>query len=123
MGAGSAGPGGSPALRRMGGPPWLSSVVRCYRRRMSKIQSGDNGETAPEPHLYVGASIPALRKVIAQHQGEIDRRSRLAGAVAQSAMLSPLRRVERARTSAAIAATPVESPVFVVGHWRTGTTH
>jgi omega-hydroxy-beta-dihydromenaquinone-9 sulfotransferase len=90
---------------------------------MSKIQSGKGGDAAPEPHLYVGASIPALRQVLARHKGQIDRRGRLAGAVAQSAALSPLRRVERARTSAAVAATPVNAPVFVIGHWRTGTTH
>jgi hypothetical protein len=57
---------------------------------------------------------------------EVDRRfsSRALSVSLVSLLTSPLRLLERVRWRRAIAATPIVAPpIFILGHWRSGTTH
>lgn len=79
------------------------------------------------PYLAIpGMELPTLLRVLRRNRFAVEARSlgRLGGLALLGALNSLLARCEARENGAAIAATPIVSaPIFVLGHWRSGTTY
>jgi len=75
-------------------------------------------------HPLMGADIATLCRVVAR-SGGIDRRAlpMLAAACGSALGRLPFSLVERAWTALRTRGRAAPAPVFIVGHWRSGTTH
>ncbi len=71
-----------------------------------------------------GSTFTNLLRLLVQNRFRIDGVGvpRTLYSVAMSLMMSPLNLLERRRHDDEIASTAVRKPVFIVGHWRSGTT-
>lgn len=77
----------------------------------------------PRFHPLMGSSTTNLLRLAARHRRDIDLWHRVLLAVGMSAALAPLRVAERVLSRRRINGVRVDGPVFIIGHWRTGTTH
>ncbi len=91
---------------------------------MAKTKEGNAlGPTLAHP--LMGASVATLLRAFTRYGGVPLKRWPLAAAMFGSAALrSPLTLWEALRATSALHKTsPAPAPVFIVGHWRSGTTH
>lgn len=82
------------------------------------------GDIANFQHPLLMGSFRNWMKVLSTN--EVDRRfsTRALSVSLVSLLTGPLRLYERVRYRRAIAATPIAAPpIFILGHWRSGTTH
>jgi omega-hydroxy-beta-dihydromenaquinone-9 sulfotransferase len=75
-------------------------------------------------HLLALGSLRNWLRLLRENGG-VDRPfwGRAAFITAVSTLTAPLRWYERGRYNRAIARTPLQDPVFILGHWRSGTTN
>jgi len=76
-------------------------------------------------HAMTGSNVRTLTSVVAQSGGlPVSSWPAMAGILAAAAARTPFSAVEKAYTRARLAdAGDMPPPVFIVGHWRSGTTH
>src|SRR5579871_1895038 len=77
------------------------------------------------PGLILGISLGDLIRLLAQNRFQVPLRywSKAAFAGCASLITTPVRHLEEAVYSRRLARQPVLPPLFVIGHWRSGTTH
>ena len=75
--------------------------------------------------LFGGTTLADWRQLLRDNRFDIDRRrwSNVLAITAGSAANSLCRRLEQRRYGERVARTTVPPPIFVLGHWRSGTTH
>jgi hypothetical protein len=64
-----------------------------------------------------------MLRLAAEHGVDAVRLPRAALFAAAHGLIAPLAAIDRARNRRAIDGTPIPPPVFLLGHWRTGTTY
>ena len=75
-------------------------------------------------HILVGATLPVIVRLIAANHRGIDAWGKVSFALAASLIFSPLRALERILVDSRVRRRRLsEPPVFILGHWRSGTTH
>jgi hypothetical protein len=76
-------------------------------------------------HTSAGSSTANLVRLVAPRRHDVDLWSKVAFCAVAAAALAPLRTVDRVafRRRRPAWAGPGGPPIFVVGHWRSGTTH
>jgi hypothetical protein len=76
-------------------------------------------------HPLTGSDVSTLARLIRRHGLPTGRaRSTLVGALGSAIARSPLSAAERGYVATAtVSATAMPSPIFLLGHWRSGTTH
>lgn len=77
----------------------------------------------PRFHPLMGSSTTHLLRLAARHCRDIELWHRVLLAIGMSAALAPVRAAERVLSRGRADGVRVEGPVFILGHWRTGTTH
>lgn len=91
----------------------------------STMEIGENGlEVTKEP--LAGANLLTILRLLAQNRFEVDFRymPRILYSLFLSAVMAPFRIRERIKFDKAIEAIKIErDPVFIIGHWRSGTTY
>jgi len=77
------------------------------------------------PGILAGTSLPHWVKLLRKEGAHIDasRFPRALAITTQSLKNAPLAMVEHRRYNSAIEEAPLQPPLFVLGHWRGGTTH
>src|SRR5579883_1544271 len=77
------------------------------------------------PGVLSGISFPDWLRLLREQGREIDFAylPRIASITFQSLKVSALSVVERARYEASVQKVQVMPPLFILGHWRSGTTH
>ena len=91
---------------------------------MSPESSKTNQPSATWNHPLLGADPATLLRLIARHRVPVAMWPRMIAFLLAALGRGPLSLAERARV--ALAEDPLESmdaPVFILGHWRSGTTH
>jgi hypothetical protein len=74
-------------------------------------------------HILVGSGTRTATRLLLANRGAIRKRGRALALLGVTALLSPMRSVERLATGASVRRTRLlEPPVFILGHWRSGTT-
>src|ERR1700680_1544342 len=75
-------------------------------------------------HLLAGASLASFERILSRHGGLSPRSYVQVALLCASALLRwPCYKIEALRTARRIAAVSFDPPpVFIVGHWRSGTT-
>ena len=87
-------------------------------------RSGDLLPRGGSAHPLLGADLRTVIALLRRHGVRpSDRLGVIAGALASSAARAPISLCERAVASRAIARLDPEPPIFILGHWRSGTTH
>lgn len=75
-------------------------------------------------HFLLGSSFPSLLRMLWRERDGIDHWGKAAACVAFSGALAPARIIEKTWADRKVARQPItEPPVFVIGHFRSGTTH
>lgn len=77
----------------------------------------------PQPHPLSGVNPALWARLIATHGVDGVALPRVVTISLTSLLGVPLKLVERARFSRAIERAPLPAPLFIIGHWRSGTTH
>jgi len=98
---------------------------------MSERARGRESSSHPGPvrpgtqHPLMGARLEVLARALLTEGGVSPRHAPLATAMALSAIArAPFRAIERVELARRRRrAPPLEPPVFILGHWRSGTTH
>src|SRR5262245_6199753 len=77
------------------------------------------------PGLILGITLGDLFRLLLQNRFQVPPRywPKLAFASTISLLSTPIRRIENVVYGRRVAEQPVTAPLFIIGHWRSGTTH
>jgi hypothetical protein len=77
------------------------------------------------PGMILGITLGDLIRLLSQNRFQVPLRywSKAAFAGCASLITTPLRHLEESAYSRRLAMQPVLPPIFIIGHWRSGTTH
>jgi hypothetical protein len=75
------------------------------------------------PHLLSAVNAPNLTRLLLRYGFQPRQLPRIAFLYWSAFLSSPFRWLDRLKSTATVKQTKVHQPVFIIGHWRSGTTH